>query len=262
MVLCIDSQKAGPQAVYGLKILNKTLYFLYKPENVASIWKYKTTITTPVVTTFVLKTLFGMDFKAYNMYTMDTSGVSSKPKPETNVATNNRIDYLTHASFHKHLLGEGLPIFFQRFSASFVGRLPSLNIQDEWMNFPDIMKFWMLPLTASMNEALVGPVLECSNPNFTRDLLKYFTYIQDLMKGLPAWYIPEAYRLRKNLIEDVKKWHAKAREGFRETDIDKEGGADPWWGSAFMRERQKMLEKVDNWDYDSLASSDFGVLWG
>lgn len=203
-----------------------------------------------------------MDPKAYHMYTLDTSGVLPKPKPEANVAPHNRIDHLTHANFHKHLLGEGLPITFQRFSAAFVGRLRSLHIQDEWTEYPDIMKFWMLPLTASMNEALAGPVLDCVNPNFTQDLLRYFPYIQDLMKGLPRWYIPEAYRLRRNLIEDVKQWHAKAREQFKETDIDKDGGADPWWGSAFMRERQKILEKVDNWDGDAIASSDFGVFWG
>lgn len=262
MILYIDSQKAGPQAVYGLKILNKTLYFLYKPEDVAGIWKYKLPITTPNVTTFVLKTLFGMDFKALNMYTVDTSGILPKPKPEANVAPHNRIDYLTHASFHKYMLGEGLPALYQRFSASFLGRLRSLKIQDDWTDFPDMMAFWMLPLTASMNEALVGPVLESMNPNFTRDLLKYYPYFQDLMIGFPRWYIPEAYRLRRNLIQDIKQWHAKARERFRETDIGEDGGADPWWGSAFVRERQKMLTKVDNWDCDSLASSDFGLLWG
>lgn len=203
-----------------------------------------------------------MDFKAYNMYTVDTSGILPKPKPEANVAPHNRIDHLTHASFHKHLLGEGLPVFFRRFSAALVGRLPSLNIQNEWTEFPDIMGFWMFSLTASMNEALVGPVLESIDPNFTQDLLKYFPYIQDVMKGLPRWCVPEAYRLREKLVQDVKQWHAIARAQFRDSDIDKDGRADPWWGSAFMRERQEILEKVDNWDRDSLASSDFGVLWG
>jgi len=255
------SQKVGPQGVQGIKILNTNLYVLLKPENVAKLRKYKTSITNPSVPTFVLKTLFGMATKARNMYTLDTSGIMAKPEPDSHVASHNRIDYLTHASFHRHLLGDDLSKFYQRFWAALMGRLPSLTIEDEWTEFPDIMEFWMAPLTASMNEALVGPILDCVNPNFTRDLLRYFPYVQDLMKGLPRWWIPEAYRLREKLVGDVKQWHAIARGRFRETDIDEDGGG-PWWGSPFMRERQKILGRVDDWDYDSIASSDLGLLWG
>lgn len=189
-------------------------------------------------------------------------GNSSKPKENSQVAPRNRIDYLTHVSFHKHLLGEGLLKTYQSFATALDRPLPLLNIQDEWTEYPDIMEFWMDPLTASMNEALAGTILECLNLNFTKDLLKYFPYTQGMMKGLPRWCIPEAYRLRESLVRDIKQWHAIARTRFRQSDIDEDGGADPWWGSAFMRERQGVLGKVDDWDYDAIASSDFGVLWG
>ena len=256
------SQQAGSEPIYGLKILHMTLYFVSKPENVAKIRKYKSTITTPGVTAFVLKTLFGMTPEAINMYTSDASGIHSKPVETSLVAPRNRVDHLTHASFHKHLLGEGLLRSYQRFSIALLGRLPSLNVQDGWTEFPDIMDFWLEPLTASMTEALVGNVLECLNPNFNKSLLRYMQYTQDLMKGLPRWWIPEAYRLRKSLIGDVKKWHALARTRFKESDVDEDGAADPWWGSAFIRERQKILREVDNWGADAIASSDFGIIWG
>lgn len=70
------------------------------------------------------------------------------------------------------------------------------------------------------------------------------------------------YRLRDKLIQDVKQWHAIARVRFTETDINQDGDGDPWWGSACMRERQKILLNVDNWNHDAIASSDFGLLWG
>lgn len=200
--------------------------------------------------------------KAVDMYTLDTSGIEAKPQKDSRVASHNRIDHLTHASFHKHLLGDGLNDTYQQFATAFIRRLPLLNIQEEWNDFPDMMQFWMDPLTASMNEALAGNILECLNPNFTKDLLKYFHYSQGMMKGLPRWCIPEAYRLRDSLVQDVKQWHAIARARFKEEDIVKSGGADPWWGSAFMRERQNFQKEVDNWDHDAIASSDFGVLWG
>ena len=200
--------------------------------------------------------------KAVDMYTLDTSGIESKPQKNSQVASHNRIDHLTHASFRKHLLGDGLHEVYQQFATALVRRLSSLNIQEEWSTFPDMMQFWMVPMTASMNEALAGNILECLDPNFTKGLLRYFHYSQGMMKGLPRWCIPEAYRLRDSLVLDVKQWHAIARARFKETDIDKNGGADPWWGSAFMRERQNFQKDVDNWDHDAIASSDFGVFWG
>ncbi|TGO81091.1 hypothetical protein BPOR_1358g00010 [Botrytis porri] len=43
--------------------------------------------------------------------------------------------------------------------------------------------------------------------------------------------------------------------------VDADGDADPWWGSRCIRERQQYLSKVDGWDYDSMAVSNFGLLW-
>ena len=209
-----------------------------------------------------MKTLFGMNPEAVNMYDSDTSGIHSKPVGASRTAPWNRIDHLTHASFHKHLNGEGLLKTYQRFSGALLSRLPALRVQDGWTEFPDIMDFWLEPLTASMTEALVGNVLECLDPNFNNRLLQYMQYTQHLMKGLPRWWIPEAYRLRDVLVRDVKQWHALARARFKESYVDADGAADPWWGTAFIRERQKFLGKVENWDADTIASSDLGVLWG
>ncbi|KAK3173546.1 hypothetical protein OEA41_006876 [Lepraria neglecta] len=82
------------------------------------------------------------------------------------------------------------------------------------------------------------------------------------MKGLPILLLPKAYALRDSLLLDVKEWQAIARAGFNEHDIDEDGDSDPWWGSKSIRECQKFLGNVDNWDHDSVASSDFGLLWG
>ena len=78
------------------------------------------------------------------------------------------------------------------------------------------------------------------------------------MKGLPRWWIPEAYRLRDSLTKDVKQWHAIARAQFKDSDVE-EDGTDPWWGSALIRERQKLQVVVDNWDHDTTAAC---LFWG
>ena len=243
-------------------MLNHTVYILGGPENVAPIWKYKRTITTPNVHTFVIKSLFAMPEKAIDMYARDNSGILPRPEPDSNVAPHNRIDYLTHEGFQRLFAGEGLPGLYKRWSASFMLRLSSLGVLHEWTDIPDVVDFWMPPLTAALNEALAGPILERRNPHFTRDFLEYLPYVHGLMKGLPRFLLPKAYALRDRLLHDVKEWQAIARAGFNEHDVSEDGDSDPWWGSKSIRERQKALIKVDNWDHNSLASSDFGLLWG
>jgi hypothetical protein len=252
----------GSQAAYGLKVLGQTIYFLHGPENVARIWKYKTSITTPGIQTFCLIRVFGMALEAVNMYNLDNSGILPQPDPRSDVKPHNRIDHLTHAGFNKLLNGDGLSNLYLRWSQSFACRLQSLGIGDNWMDVSDIMDFWMPSLTASLNEAIAGPLLECVNPNFTKDFIKFLPFVHGLMKGLPSWCLPGALSLRASLHRDVKQWQAIARARFRASDIDSNGDADPWWGSACIRERQKILTSVDNWDHDTVASSDFGLLWG
>ena len=261
-VLLIDSRDLGPRTVHGLKVWGYSVYFIYGPENVARLRRYPRTITTPGVTAFVLKTLFGMAPKAIDVYTLDDSGVHANPARGSRIVSHNRIDYLTHANFHKHLLGEELWRTYRGFANSLMSRLDSLEIQDEWKQYPNLIDYWLPAMTSAMNEALAGPMFESINPKFTEDLLKYYPYLHSLLKGIPRWLIPEAQKLSGRLIRNVEAWHELARTRFCERDIDPISGRDPWWGSAFMRERQNFLRKVDNWDAHSIASSDFGIFWG
>jgi hypothetical protein len=249
----------GAQSAYGLKILSYHLYYLQGPENISVLWKYSTGSTTSVVQSFVLKTVFNMPTDAIKSYTLDTSGIQRKSSCD--VPLRNRIDYLTHQSFHKFLHGEKLLPLFDLWSALFVDQLKTLNISNEWVTIPDIMEYWLLPSTASMNRAFMGTMLDAINPNFHRDFLEFIPYGSRMMLGLPRWCLPRAHALQRSLTRDVRQWHAIARSRFQESDI-KEDGSDPWWGSEFIRDRHDFLQKVDSWDDDAIATSDFSLLWG
>ncbi|KAF2726544.1 cytochrome P450 [Polyplosphaeria fusca] len=256
------TKTAGPNTAYGLKLLGSTLYFLTGRDNIARIRKYSEVITDTGVQTFCLIRVFGMAPKAVEMYNLDDSSFYPKPLDTSAVKPNNRIDYHTHANFLKMLNGEGLNNLFKRWQQGFSRRLDALNIGTTWVEGKDIDDFWTMQLAASLNEAMAGPVLEQVNPNFTREFVDYLPYVHKLMMGLPRWSMPRANRLRDGLVRDVKAWHDLARERFDQSDVELNDGADRWWGLAAMRERQGILSAVDNWDRDSIACSDFGLLWG
>ncbi|KAF7951339.1 hypothetical protein EAE96_006655 [Botrytis aclada] len=230
------------QAVYGAKIFGYKIFFIQGPEMISALWKIKETITAPVHQVLVLNKIFGM-----------------KPKA---IATYNRVDYITHVGFLRLLTGDGLSGLYRRRSLEFSYKIQALGIGQEWAEHTDIMKFWELPLIASLNKAIAGPLLEAINPDFTEEFLEFLPYANRLVKSFPPWLIPRAYSLRRKLVATVKTWHSIARSQFKDQYVDANGDADPWWGSRCIRERQEYLSKVDNWDYDSMAVSDFGLLWG
>lgn len=100
----------------GLKILQHWLYFLHGFENVALIWKYKTSITSPGVQVICPVGLIGMAKKAVNIYSVDNSGILPTPTKDSSVAPLNKIDLLTHTGFHKLLTREGLSNLYKRWS--------------------------------------------------------------------------------------------------------------------------------------------------
>lgn len=195
------------------------------------------------------------------MYNKDNSGIELKPIEGSNVANHNRLDYHTHANFVKMLSGDGLNVLFKRWHASFSRRLTGVKLGHEWTAGGDITDFFMTPLTAALNEAMAGRVLENVNPHFTKEFIEFLPFVHGLMKGLPKWCLPRAFVLRDTLQRDFKNWHAIARGNFQPSDIE-EDESDRWWGVGAMRERQAILGQIDDWDHDSIASSDFGLLWG
>lgn len=202
-----------------------------------------------------------MPKKAVNIYTLDDSGSYHQPHPESKVKSQNRVDYRTKESLLKFLSGPGLSPFYERFRKSLTKHLGGLEIGDGWIEMPDFLEFFQLEITPCVIEAMCGPVLFAQNPDFARDFWEYNLWLPALSKGLPRFLIPEAYEIRDKILNDIKQWHAYARKNFDSTKIETDGDADPWWGSEFIRARQDMFLSMDDFDYDALASSDFGAIW-
>ena len=78
---------------------------------------------------------------------------------------------------------------------------------------------------------------------------------------MPQIFIPEAFILRDSLNRDMKQWHALARELFKESDVDENGDGRSLVGFWKYLRDWKILYAVHNWDYDAVATSDFGLLW-
>lgn len=154
-----------------------------------------------------------------------------------------------------------------------------------WDDRDDLMRVIGDETTVAILNALCGPHLLELNPQFLQDFREFDrnlqTYLQGkftvpveagpgaggvahvlLIKipGIPCFLAPRAYAARRRVLNAVRVWQQYAREHFDDSTIDVNGD-DPFWGSSFFRERQKVFLDMDGFDHAAITSLDFGAIW-
>jgi hypothetical protein len=205
--------------------------------------------------------MFGMPKPALSVYSADDSGPYRKPHPDSNVAPHNRVDHLTHEILSHAFTGPALAPTFVRFTESFEKSIGGLAIGTEWVEYEDLTSFFREHVGRSIIECLFGPSILKINPQFMDDLWTFDTIVPGLAKRFPRFLIPNAYRVRERLLEQIKKWYVYARANFAEHTIYQDGDGDPYWGSEMARRRQKVLLSFDGQCDDAIAATDLGLMW-
>lgn len=133
---------------------------------------------------------------------------------------------------------------------------------NEWTNETSIELLFQEGPAASLIEAIFGPALLQLNPTFIEDMWKFDSFVPWFARAIPRFLMPEPYRLRKRLRDQLKCWYGHARQHFQESDISEDGDGDPFWGSELTRYRQRALLQLRKHDDDVVASTDIGLAWG
>jgi hypothetical protein len=260
MLTCSHRQRRQREP-YGVSLPTGALYFLQGAENIVCLWKKSTLVPGTKIHLFFLKNLFGMPAKAIDVYAMDNSGIKAQPLPGSRVASHNRIHHLTHMSMLKFMGGSGLSGWYGRWATSFLQYLQVLDIGEDWVEVPDLMKFFEEEFGSAVLESMCGPLPRRINPNFMQDLKKYHYDQPTRLKCPPEWLIPRAFETRRKVLQTIKDWHTTARAHFSKTGVGRGADSDPYWGSEFMRSRQEVFDGIEDFDYDAYASSDLGLIW-
>ena len=130
---------------------------------------------------------------------------------------------------------------------------------NEWMEIDDLRRLVHNTVGRSLVNALFGPHILQINSNLMDDLYDFDQALPWFARRIPKFIMPGIYACRSRLHRQFKAWYTYARTHFKESDISEDGDGDPYWGSNWMRERQKALDIIQ--DDDALAAGDLGVAW-
>ena len=127
----------------------------------------------------------------------------------------------------------------------------------EWatVNFYEWLKDHMF--TASATAFLGSRVLEI-NPDFAKDFWIFEENFLNLVYGLPRFLARSGNEARDRLVNSASRWLEDAQN---HGDVENTEDWDPYFGSRFVREREKMDQKM-GLDTKSRASIKVGLLFG
>ena len=141
-------------------------------------------------------------------------------------------------------------------------RFQGTQINSEWIDQPDLYRFLQYEVFSAAVEALCGSHLLSQSPTFVEDFWEFVASVPTLVKGLPQWMSPKPYRIRRRLLDAIKRWHKMAHE---HSDCTKTGANDPEWepyfGSKLMRARQEYSRSMNFMNADALAAEDLGLIF-
>ncbi|KAI1323858.1 cytochrome P450 [Xylariaceae sp. FL0255] len=256
------SSYRGKQAAGCIGFFGFYLYFFQDRESIRLVWKTPALATPIHLQVYAMKYFFGVPEKTASLYRTDNSGPFRKPWPGTSIPDEKRLHFFSHQEFTRALSGTGMAPTFLRFRKRLETQMTEAPITGAWTQHTDFQKFLRSVFASSLVESIYGPTLLSLNPDFIDDLCEFDHKIPFLARGIPSFLVRSPHRLRAKLKAQIKRWHGYAREHFNQSDIYADGDGDPFWGSAFMRNRHAMFAEVGNHDGEAVAALDIGLCFG
>lgn len=212
----------------------------------------------------MIKSVLGAPDHIHPFYLGDNSGQLLKAIPGSQVPPESRIRYFHYKVAHEHLAGMNGTRLGERYMDILSRNLSNdTGIGSEWVELPDLWLFIRTLVFRASTEAICGSFLLSLNPTLAEDFWAFNHNVPKLLKGIPRWLAPGAYRSRDKMLIAIKKWHNFANshsDGYKTGPDDPEW--DPYFGSKYIKARQKFLNEIEVMDDDCRASEDLGFLFG
>ena len=240
------------------------IYIVTGPDCINSIWKQSQLLRNEIYRSLIVHNMFGMPDDAGRFYLADNSGVHHNPSPGSKIDPDHRIKYLTHLSMTKFLTGSGLKPFTDRFATNLTEQLNmNKNVTSEWRHMPDLFSFIRDELFKASIRAMCGEYILSLNHKICDDFWEFDKGMPSLAKRFPRWLAPSAYAARDKCLENLKNWHRFIQQHLEDESTPAESTDwNQYYGTEFMKSRQKMWSKMEKMSPEAAASEDLGVIWG
>lgn len=259
----LRSERYGPNVPVQFKLLHRRMSLIKGPAAVSALFKSSRDLSSEQWLVQALVNAFGVEVADAPFYLADDTGINLQPDSRsTGVSPEHRVFHLVYKSVHDGLSGARLEEMQSQLIQNLSSQMADADIRDDWTEIPDFYGSFVKTICfrAAMVSLCGSHVLELI-PSFDHDFWEFDRHLPNIFKEFPRWLVPESFRARDRMKENIKNWHAYAHENY-EVSQGSEDKRDweEYFGSRLMRTRHEFFAKMPL-SKETLAADDLGLIW-
>ncbi|CAL8582324.1 hypothetical protein XPA_007991 [Xanthoria parietina] len=232
-------------------------YVVSGPESVVAYFKESRDLSTTSRSLAIMVHAFGCPKNMVHFFKPQQPSAESPKQP------GEDIEQLIHRAVKTGLSGANLDALTTRYQGNVAAAVETGSVfdtGDSWTELPDLNAFVEKRVFEAAVQSMFGTYMLSLNPTLADDFWAFNRVIGTLFMGLPRWLSPAAYRARDKMLQNIERWQ---RHGEQHCDIERLGDKDwePYYGSTFIRERQRLLDKRGILDPTARAAENFAFMW-
>ncbi|KAK8053218.1 cytochrome P450 [Apiospora saccharicola] len=232
------------------------------PDQIQKVFRASKQLSNKRLAVFALQYLFGASREIAELFENHTIEESGSPKTDQGEQhLTNHVSGFSHYA-REFLSGTHLQSLSKRYLANISHNSDQLNIQENWVRFPDLFVFLQGLVTPAAIEALMGAKIFEVNPNIVDDFWYFERGAPRFLRGFPRWLMPSRYRARDRIFDTMKKLDELAAQ----QDLSRLAPDDPEWepylGSKFLRARHEYSNLRATLPAKTKAWEKMGILFG
>ncbi|OAF98771.1 cytochrome P450 [Paraphaeosphaeria sporulosa] len=231
-------------------------------DHISTLFRSSKTLTSKTGTIFALTRILNTPKDVIPFYAADDSGMATKPRKESKIRHEDRIHYWQAHTSQKWLSGASLQLMSETYLSFLDEELSHLNINEEWVEIPDLYRFLQIHVSTAAIKAMMGTKILEMYPNLVKDFWAFDRNVGNYSRLIPRWWMPAAYSVRDRLLKNIGKWtdYAHSMSDCSRTGPD-DTHWDPYFGTKLMKAREHAYLKMPAMNLDARASETLGLLF-
>jgi hypothetical protein len=243
----------GDFAPFAIKAGLRSFVVLRDANHIAAVARASKQMTSPSAEARMYGRIFGVPRIDLNLSGDDENNTKQKETLEDARITLTR----------KYLTGKPLTTTAETYASILSRDLNDKMFQvGSWTQIEDMWSFFQQVITRSMIESLFGSAMFRQYPGVTKDYWKFEDAIQSLVPGMPRLLMSAAHNEPRNRLRvGIRQWLRANHSGSEFARVgDEDPDLDDHKGSKFIQERDYVLAKVPDMDFDARSAEMFDLL--
>lgn len=235
------------------------------PNQIQKIFVSSKKLTNKHLAVVALQNLFGASKEVAELFEdSEIESPASDNADETTSQGEARLkDHVSGFSSYarKYLSGPHLTSITAHFLDKLERNTVSLDIQHDWVTFPDLYTFLQDIVSRATIEALLGSKIFDINPNIVRDFWSFERGTPRFLQGFPRWLLHTHSRARDRISDTLKKLDYLAAQHISRLQPE-DPSWEPYLGSKFLRARHEYAHFLKPLPDDTKAWEKMGIMFG